>query len=617
MSIWSLWVLDLVGILCTSRIEKIIEEVKKRYEKALSHELSGAELEIIRETVEEVVGLDTKVLIPFVFHGRRLVISPVTRHQDIEQGEREYVEKVVKMLPILVWNSITCIYVPGDSDWTIDLMNEIFKTTSFEGFDPVTLYKRTRGKCGMRFTDVVMRTFRHNIGMLNRFGQRLAQEAGAKIQEISSSLSDEEKRKEEKMLQIIKEYGESLCTKEKQEEIIKAQEIVCDVCTYIWRRPEDRASFLIEAYSRYLHSKTVEVSKHGDIDEPLFDYVDHCSLVSTYEKYKSMDIVGELFLRVFLEGKDINDESVNDTVCGVREREEAEKMRGEEERRKKEEESLRNTLELLRMEEKEKSKGRGKKKKGGKKGSGEVTAKMEEEKKDSEEVEESAEAEVSLEEMAVGGARSKERSSKKKSRSKGHRYKVHKRVLRWTKSAERIKAELDEGSEEKWRNKSIEEIEEQKKVHDIIEVCVLLRSLDANRFFVSTNRYMKDGTERWKMVGVGIFEEGGEKKVGKVEVGLYRDKGEGSVIYHLMFKAMDTEKAGKGAGSSFGKGDDVDGLEEEGAGELSDMSGFEYPKGVRSEIVKGGDAFKIVYRNPKDTSEVLRSLTVLQKAEVL
>ncbi|UYI27590.1 DUF1609 domain-containing protein [Encephalitozoon cuniculi] len=44
----------------------------------------------------------------------------------------------------------------------------------------------------------------------------------------------------------------------------------------------------------------------------------------------------------------------------------------------------------------------------------------------------------------------------------------------------------------------MEEIEEQKILHDIVEVLKLLRSKDANRFFVRTGKYMKGGNERWK-----------------------------------------------------------------------------------------------------------------------
>ncbi|UYI27997.1 DUF1609 domain-containing protein [Encephalitozoon cuniculi] len=416
MRMWLVSAIALVDILCTSKIEELVENMGKKIEEALPHEFDSAEKEALKKHLKETAGLGTRLMVPCIFHEDRVVASPTTRYQDIDEEEKGYVEKVIALLPRLLWRSVAYIYVFGNDSWVVNLMEEVFETAPFKKSDAVALYKRARGRLGIRLIDLVNRTFRHNIGMLNRFGQRLAQEAGAKIQEISSSLSDEEKRKEEKMLQIIKEYGENLCTKEKQEEIIRAQEIMCDACACIWERDSNRESFVMETYSRHLYLRMMGSSM--DVEEPLLSYIDHRGLIDAYEKYKSIDIVAELIKQVFTERGCISDESVNDAVCGVREREEAEKMRGEEERRKKEEESLRNTLELLRMEEKEKSKGRGKKKKGGKKGSGEVTAKMEEEKKDSEEVEESAEAEVSLEEMAVGGARSKERSSKKRVEAK-------------------------------------------------------------------------------------------------------------------------------------------------------------------------------------------------------
>ncbi|CAD25355.1 hypothetical protein [Encephalitozoon cuniculi GB-M1] len=268
------------------------------------------------------------------------------------------------------------------------------------------------------------------------------------------------------------------------------------------------------------------------------------------------------------------------------------------------------------MEERERgkekgSKGKGRKKRG-KKGAGEAKEESKEEDRGEEE-EESVEADVPVEEMAAGGARPKKKSPKEKSKGEEHCYKVHKRVLRWMKSAERIKYELDNGEEEKWRGRSIEEIEEQKVLHDITEVLKLLRSKECDKFFARTGKYMKGGSERWNMVGVGILEEGGKKRVGNVEVGLFEGKGGENIIYHLMFKPTDFEEEGEGARPSFGRCDGVDAIEE---GRISDMSGFQYPPGVRSEITSSGSEFRIVWKNQRDTSLVLRSLTVLRIPEI-
>nr|AGE96646.1 hypothetical protein ECU04_1650 [Encephalitozoon cuniculi] len=101
-------------------------------------------------------------------------------------------------------------------------MKEIFKAISFKDFQPVEIYKKTRGRFGMRFVDLVNRIFRHNDIVAGRPGQQLASGARARIQGMTSFLSAEEKRKEEEMLRKIKEHGLKLCTKEKQEEMIKA-----------------------------------------------------------------------------------------------------------------------------------------------------------------------------------------------------------------------------------------------------------------------------------------------------------------------------------------------------------------------------------------------------------
>ncbi|CAD25522.1 hypothetical protein [Encephalitozoon cuniculi GB-M1] len=606
MRMWLGYTLALLAGLHGSNVEGTneVEKTRKRFEKAFSCKLSDEEVEIIRKSLVEVSGLETRILLPLIFHDRKLVASPVAKYRDINEREREYVEKVVRLLPYLAWRSVALVCAPGN--WTLFLMYDVFKTTSFKDFDPVVLYRESKGRSRMRLMDLVVEIFKRNNCMVSRFGQGLAREAEVRIQGISSSLSAMERKREEEMLRKIKEHGERLCTKKNQEQIIEAQKIMCDACEYIWKREENRKSFVMGAHLKHLYLRMIDPS--NDVEGPLLYYIDHEKMINTYEKYKSISIVAELVKKVVIEYEDINDESISSAVHEVKERESEEKRR--------EEESLRNAEELLRMEEREKGEGKGPngkgKKKRGKKGAGKAKEESKEEDRGEEE-EESVEAEVPVEEMAAEGARPKKKRSKERSKGEDSCYRVHKRVLRWMKSVERIKYELDNGKEEKWKGKSMEEIEGQKVLHDIIEVLKLLRSRECDKFFVRTGKYMKGGSERWKMVALGILDEGGEKKVGNVEVGLFKGKREESVVYHLMFKPTSSEKTGKGSSPSFGKGDDVDEIEEDGS---SDMSGFQYPPGVRSEVVKDKGEFRIVWRNPKDTSSVLRSLAVLQIPEI-
>ncbi|UYI26928.1 arginine repressor-like protein [Encephalitozoon cuniculi] len=64
---------------------------------------------------------------------------------------------------------------------------------------------------------------------------------------------------------------------------------------------------------------------------------------------------------------------------------------------------------------------------------------------------------------------------------------------------------------------------------------------------------------------------------------------------------------GGGAGSSFGKEDGVDELEE-GAGGLSDMSGFSYPRSTRCEVMKDENEFEVACWNSRNTSKVIGAL---------
>ncbi|UYI26423.1 DUF1609 domain-containing protein [Encephalitozoon cuniculi] len=606
MRTWMVYVVGLVGELYGSQVEETGEmrEMKEALERLFSRRLSDSEIEMV-ESLENGGNFETRVLVPVIFHKDKVVVSPAARYRDIEKEERVYVEEVIRRLRSLVWHSMVYIYVPKNNDWIMDLICKVSGMSSPQRLDDVALYKDTGGNCGMKFVDLVNKMFKQNADMLKKFGDLLSNGAETRILELPDSLREDERRREVEMLQRVKEYGKMLCTKERQKEIVEAQKIMCDACEQIWRREEDRREFTMEIYSRYLNMKVMRGGVERDVEDPLIDHMDHYMLISTHKKYKCMDVVAELVRKVFVEDKDIEDSDVMSAVCSVGERKRLKEMREMEERKRKEEERAKNEEELWRMIEREESKGRGKKKRGNR-GAGES-------KEEDGGEEGGVEAEDPLEEMAVGEAWRKKKGSGEKRISEEHHYKVHKRVLRWMKSAEKIKRELDEGYEKKWRGKSVEEIKEQKKVHDIVEVMKLLRDKEeCDRFFVRTGKYMKGGSERWKMVANGILEEGGKKKVGKVEVGLFKGERGGSVVYHLMFRPTETERTGRVGGSSFGKYDDVDEIKKE---ESSDMFGFRYPSGVRCEMTSNGNEFRIEYRNRKNTSEVLRTLTILRIPE--
>ncbi|UYI26200.1 DUF3654 domain-containing protein [Encephalitozoon cuniculi] len=131
--------------------------------------------------------------------------------------------------------------------------------------------------------------------MMSKFGQRLVHEAEAGVQDVTGSLCGEEKRKEE-MVRKIKEHGSRLYIKEKKGEIVKVQEIVCDA----WMDLEKRRRQGKLCYEGMLKISGIRRSRSGGLT---LSYINHSILISTYEKYKSIDIVAELVKQTFLQDR--------------------------------------------------------------------------------------------------------------------------------------------------------------------------------------------------------------------------------------------------------------------------------------------------------------------------
>ncbi|KAL7348899.1 DUF1609 domain-containing protein [Encephalitozoon intestinalis] len=79
-----------------------------------------------------------------------------------------------------------------------------------------------------------------------------------------------------------------------------------------------------------------------------------------------------------------------------------------------------------------------------------------------------------------------------------------------------------------------------------------------------------------------------------------------------MFKAIKVEEV-RSVMSSLAaeKGDLSEEQMSEGEGE------FVYPSGVRCSTLKEEGKFRVEYRNPKNTDEILRKLTVLARPKIL
>ncbi|UTX43888.1 DUF1609 domain-containing protein [Encephalitozoon hellem] len=181
--------------------------------------------------------------------------------------------------------------------------------------------------------------------------------------------------------------------------------------------------------------------------------------------------------------------------------------------------------------------------------------------------------------------------------------------------ASNIKRALDGGREEKWKGKSIEDIERQKITHDIIEVVRLLESCDAGRFFMDARTSVKDGVERSRRVAVGVLEVSGERRVGVVEVVSFKDKDGCNVIYHLMFRETVAQEIGGVMSQGISPESEMAG---DSSVECSGSEGvFEYAPGTRCEVSQDTHRFVVTWKNPRNTGEVLKRLTVVCRPETI
>ncbi|CAD25364.2 hypothetical protein [Encephalitozoon cuniculi GB-M1] len=419
-------------------------------------------------------------------------------------------------------------------------------------------------------------------------------------------MSEEEKKVYLEDWRSAKEWGGFLYSIERWERIAEVEKIVCNACKEICLglREEELLGLLAEGGMKKTLKEEFSEDKAKDARYLEYIVVDDVLLLDAHREYGG-EVTKELVRQMLLgkEGKDIDKRYVDRVAGVVRERQ-----------RKREEETERSVKELVGDEEKAKSKEekakskeeKAKSKRGRKGKSASAPSEQEEEKKESEVEEAEQGGEVEALPVEVGGARSK--GGKKKSKGGRKCFKIHRRVLRWTKSPEKIKEEWDKGSEERWKGRSLEEIKEQKIVHDITGVLELLRSEDADRFFMDAGKYRKGGSERQRMVAIGALETGGQRMTGVVEVGTFKDGDGCPVVYHLRFKPTSIGSIGDVINPGVVEASDV-GRVDEGE-ECEDADKFVYPKGVRFETVKETGSFQIVWKNPSDTSEVLRRLIV-------
>ncbi|UYI26654.1 DUF1609 domain-containing protein [Encephalitozoon cuniculi] len=562
----------------------------------------SSELERISYFVSQPGGNET-VLLPFIFKGYDIIMLPTTEYSDMKKSGK-YAEEFrifFGNLPSMVWDFVIGDMMYKDDDRFRRMFDKrMGGYLSWVSLDILRIYinrSRTFSDALKMVYERVLQCSEGENRQMERYGECVIKMIDEMMENMPGDM-DEGKRKELKSsLDDKKEHAESFYDTTKWRRIVEAEEIVCNACKEICLdlREEEMMGLLAEGYAK----KAIK----EDLDEYEFRnamYLEHATvnrqtLLDAHRKH-GKEVTKEVVKQMLLgkKGEEIDKRYIDKVADIVREK-----------RRVRERMIEKSMRELLRDEEKTKSKKKGKKKKK-RKG---VSETKEEEKKEgeTEEVEKSEEAETSS--VEVGGG------CKKKSKGGRKRFKIHRRVLRWRKSPEKIKEKLDRGKEEKWKGRSLEEIKEQKMLHDIVGVVSLLKSPDANKFFMDAGEHTKGGSSRGRMVAIGVLECGGRKVSGVVEVGTFRDPGGCQVVYHLMFRPTDLEELGGVMSPEFVKANDIEKIDEDK--EYQDESKFVYPPGVTFETVKAADVFQVVWRNPSDTSEILRRLTIHRRPCVI
>ncbi|UYI27163.1 DUF1609 domain-containing protein [Encephalitozoon cuniculi] len=444
---------------------------------------------------------DQIILFPFIFKGNNIIALSTTRYRDLDRKRTYLVEDVIDFLGSIshvIWNFTVGRIVCVDDNRFQRSFDEIMEGYLKEiSLDATKIYMKGNKSFGELLEMIYERMFKFNDKRGNyilKYGSDITKKANDMIEDMPHDLDKKKKEEWEVFLNGIKKCGESFRDTEKWRQLIELEKIACNACKEICLdlKEEELMGLFAEGSMR----KSLKV-KLGEDEISSRGYLEYITISAKVllgaRKEHGGEVMKELVMQMLLgkKGEEIDRRYVDKVANVVKERQ-----------RRREREIEKNMKELLRDEEKAKSKKKGKKKSVG------VSEAKEEEKKESGTEEVEASEEVGIPSVEVGGAR---RKTGKKSKGDQKRFKIHSRVLRWRKSLEKIKEEWDKGSEERWKGRSLEEIKEQKIVHDITGVLELLRSEDADRFFMDAGKYTKGGSERQRMVAIGALETGGQR----------------------------------------------------------------------------------------------------------
>ncbi|AFM98216.1 putative interB family protein [Encephalitozoon hellem ATCC 50504] len=548
------------GMLCSSVIEKIGE---------------GPIIEDDRKDI---------IVFPMIFFGNDVVVLPTTRFKDLSRDVAK--ERYAMNFMNHVSDMILLLMIPdmGGGERVDEIFSKILSNVMGERLrkiseDVLSVYKRGKNT----FKEIVMMVCsrllecggkKEESRMMTVLGKRLICEGDRVIREMSDGMSVEERNERKAFCDMIKRYGEKCCDVKRWKRVMRAESIVCDGFASVYGKllPEEILGLLGEGYCRKtLKAKGLSGEKLDSKGYMEYGILDTELLLSAYDEH-GHEVVEEIVKQMMMgkDGREIDSEYVEKIAQVVDER-----------RRREEREASEHADKLLEEEllgKKSVRKAKAKKGKRSKKSLGGME-------------EEAESPEPRDEELAgaVGGLSIEHQEHKKGI----NHYRIHKRVLVWMRDVSSIKRALDRGKEEKWKGKSMNDIERQKITHDIVEVVRLLRSEDRDRFFMPGESWVENDVPRHRKVAVGVLEIAGERMTGIVEASSYKDKDGSDVIYHLMFRRTNVKEIGGvvSQGEDFSRK-----MESTSCGEFSeskDGSGFLYGKGMRCEVWHDFDKFVV------------------------
>ncbi|UTX46341.1 immunoglobulin G-binding protein A-like protein [Encephalitozoon intestinalis] len=368
-------------------------------------------------------GDDRVVVFPFLFRGNKMVLTPTTRFKDLKSEEKDHIKSFIKGgLLRIIWDYK--FGQPVDKNYIYDhFKNDILKYLNAVSLDVCNIYTERN----ITFSSLLLITYEKMFLNLKRPFDRELTKIGKKIISMVNSQGVEEvmrrakgspdEEKVKNMVEKAKACGEYFCNLEAWEKTVEVEKIIWKGWVELYKvLPEvELMGLLMEGCGRKMILEKLGVERINTRYFLEYGAINYQLLLWINKKW-GQDWIKKLIKQMMIEGgrRRIDLEYINKMVFKLEKKE-----------KKEIERSIKNGRKLMEDEEREK---KGKEKKG-----------KEKKKEVGGEEEEKEEAVERVEYRDIPSV-SKEEGNKKN-------YKLHKRVARWSKDAEKIKEELDRGKE--------------------------------------------------------------------------------------------------------------------------------------------------------------------------